>query len=302
MIKPRAEQVDTEIAGGLLACVRELVRQQAAPIVATIGGGLCPTLFEPGKMMRTRLAERLASVAGPELDEDLFCAVCAATEMVHTASLFHDDVIDNAAMRRGRPTLWRETTAAGAVLIGDLLLTQAMRLVTQTGDMHWVEQLLSKIAEVCSAEAEQELILRESRPTPEVLLRTARGKTGPLFAYAASVAGGDDVDRRRALDEAGYLVGTAYQVADDLLDVAGDEDVVGKTLGTDAQRGKATLAHRDSGGSVHAAARCVEELTQEAVRGLRPWPLYQQQLASYLANDLFPALRRQFGGCGMVGI
>lgn len=302
MIRPRAEQVDTGAAGGLVACVRELIREQVAPVGESIGGGLSATLFEPGKMMRTRLAERLASVRRADLDEDLFCAVCAATEIVHTASLFHDDVIDNAAIRRGRPTLWRETTASGAVLIGDLLLTQAMRLVTRTGSMYWVDELLSKIAEVCSAEAEQELVLRKSRPTPDVLLRTARGKTGPLFAYAASVAGGDDTGLRRALEETGYLVGTAYQIADDLLDVAGDEAAVGKTLGTDAQRGKATLAHPDSGGSEHGAACCVRELTEEALLGLRPWPMYQQQLASYLANDLFPALRRQFSGCGMVGI
>ncbi len=251
------------------------------------GLSMRPTQLLPGKMLRTRLAARLhgrLSVPAETLQR-----VCAAVELTHTASLCHDDVIDNAVVRRGLPALWRVSSRSGAVLLGDLLLCEAMNILIDTEEGRLVRPFLVKLRETCAAEAEQELRLRGSQVERAECLRIARGKTGPLFAFVGLAAGGKDAALSAALEEAGYRIGTAYQLADDLLDVEGREEEAGKTLGTDVARLKFTLAQAPEDGR-NATREMVAELCAGALQTARPWLGARRALAEFLRLDVQPVL------------
>ncbi|MDP6045486.1 MAG: polyprenyl synthetase family protein [Phycisphaerae bacterium] len=245
----------------------------------------------PGKMLRARLAGRLVELGVSGSNWSDAAKLSAAIELAHTASLCHDDVIDNADTRRGLPAMWRMTGPSGAVLIGDLLLCAAIELVIETNDGKRLTEFLNKLKEVITAEAKGELMLRGSILDKPTCLEMARGKTGPLFAFVAAVCGGDDPAMSAALGEAGYLIGTAYQLADDLLDRIGDEDSAGKTLGTDQRRGKFTLACDDKEAQVRLN-REVHDLCESAVKQLSNWDQAETAVRCYLAQDIQPLFQQ----------
>ncbi|MBT3380240.1 MAG: hypothetical protein HN742_00825 [Lentisphaerae bacterium] len=244
----------------------------------------------PGKMLRTRLAARMHEHLPSQVSVAELVHVCAATEMIHTASLCHDDVIDEATARRAQPTLWCATTPSYAILIGDLLLCEAMSTIAQVRQGQHIVPLLTKVKEVCATEAEQELVLRHRRLDIPTCLRVARGKTGPLFAFVAQACGGTDRELSSALEESGYRIGTAYQLADDLLDMSGLDEILGKTLGTDAQRGKLTLPHSVKHGTDEACTQIRQQL-ESALECLTPWAAARRALTAYLRSDLQAAVQ-----------
>ncbi len=245
----------------------------------------------PGKMLRTRLAGRLFSGGFSSVKASSLEAVCAAIEIVHTASLCHDDVVDNSLIRRSMPTLWLEAGQSGAILVGDLLLCESTDLVLATDNGRYLPEFVSKIKEVVRGEAEQELLFRGRKVDFETSLQLARGKTGPLFALAAGVCGGDDETLSESLTEAGYRIGTAYQLADDVLDIYGSQEVAGKTLGTDQLRRKYTLPQaKDSGQKI--TRETIEQLCKSALELLKDYPEAQASLAEFLALDLEPLLNQ----------
>ena len=195
--------------------------------------------------------------------------------MAHTASLCHDDVIDGGFLRRQQPTLWRVMGPSAAILIGDLLLCEAMDVLGSVEDGGLVGPFVAKLREVCAAELEQDLGSRGKVLEEAACLRLARGKSGPFFAFVGYACGGAQPDLRAALEEAGYQVGTLYQMADDLLDVIGGA-AAGKTLGTDAKQRKFTAAAdgSDEGrrGPARASARCATPLWMACRRGRRCAP------------------------------
>ena len=246
----------------------------------------------PGKMLRARLAGRLLASLDGEAELESVRAACAAAELVHTASLCHDDVVDNSLIRRSLPTLWRTTSPSGAILIGDLLLCEAMSLLVETEKGRYLPAFISMVTQVVQAEAEQELVWRGKRVDAETCLRLARGKTGPLFAFVARVCGGDEQALCAALEEAGYCVGAAYQLADDLLDLIGQEETAGKTLGTDHTREKWTLPEISQEGQRLTLERLCE-LCLSAVKSLEEYPKARQGLTEFLVEDVQPVLSRQ---------
>lgn len=287
-----AETTVTNTAGGFAGGVRKIIARRMARAASSVRGNVVQLM--PGKMLRTRLASRLVSCPDARADHATVARICAATEMAHTASLCHDDVIDGGLMRRGRSALWRTTSASGAVLIGDLLLCEAMNIVCEAEDGRYVMPFVQKVREVCAAEAEQELELRGRQPDEQTCLRLARGKTGPLFAFVGLVCAGDDAALCEALEEAGYLIGAAYQLADDLLDVTGDEQFSGKTLGTDGRRGKFTLAQAPQ--ENHRLVKGhISELCRSALDCLSARPWHRRTLAEFMRSDLGPV----FDGCGL---
>ena len=239
--------------------------------------------FEPGKLLRTRLALALSPAGNMPVDDLVRC--CAATEMIHTATLFHDDVIDGASLRRGQPALWKAVGSTGAILIGDLFFSAAVELVLATGRLELVQSFVGKVREVCATEAVHELLLRGQTIELADSLRIARGKTGALFAFPAEACGGTDAPLSRQLAEVGYLVGTAYQIADDLVDEVGDEQSAGKTLGTDRKRHKFTLA-QTPGKSVTEIRQEIEGLGQQALARLAGRPELAARLQQYLSTYL----------------
>ena len=241
-----------------------------------------------GKMLRSRLAYRLGSVTGA--DPEVLLHGSAAVEMIHTASLLHDDVIDGGVLRRGMPTFWVEKGSAGAILVGDLLLFKAIDLMCRVAGGAHTHDLVKLTGEVCEAESEQELLLDGSESKLEVCQSIARRKTGALFAFAAMIAGSGNTERTARLKEAGYLVGTVYQLADDILDTR-DHAPAGKTLGTDAARGivsAARLAPETLLPHLKTLLQNARDLLQEDGEAL-------QGLNAYLDQDLEPAIEKLLG-------
>lgn len=281
-------------AEGLIAQVKGVLLQRISKAVGGLGWTGSIDQLLPGKMLRTRLAQRLTENFRQTGFSPL-PRLCAAVELVHTASLCHDDLIDNAQIRRGKETLWLATSASGAVLLGDLLLCEAMELLLETSGGRYTEPFLAKVRQVIDAEAQQELCLRGQWTDEQTKLRVAREKTGPLFAFVAWACGGQDEALSAALEEAGYRVGAAYQLADDILDMTGSEQEAGKTLGSDLRRGKHTLPH-DGEHALNLTQKRIGQLCDSALACLEPYPQARLGLLRYLQLDLRSLLHRWAGG------
>lgn len=281
----------SEPSSDFMVMVENIIQGVISNISRSFGfTGEVETLL-PGKMLRTRFAARLIEYNRSRADLEGFARACAATELVHTASLCHDDVIDNGLIRRGVPSLWRATTPSCSVLIGDLLFSESVELLLQTFDVRGVSHFISKIKEVCLTEIEQEIIHRGKQVEESTCISIARGKTGPLFGYLGYVAGNGNTQLSSALEEAGYRLGTAYQLYDDLLDISGSESLSGKTLHTDERRGKFTLPRvtDDSPGIINSK---ISELCFTALESVQKWPRARKGLELFLSNDLQPIFDR----------
>ena len=247
------------------------------------------TLLGSGKMLRSRLVLSIGNANG--VDEKVLVNAAAAVDIIHGASLLHDDVIDGGVLRRGAPTFWKKYGVNGAILFGDLLVFKALNLLVAVGRNDLLEEMINMSAHVCRSEVEQELVLRGTPGTWAECEQIARAKTGSLFAFAA-VSGGDGTPAQAdALREAGFILGTAYQLADDVLDASGNEDVSGKTLGTDDRRGKTTAlsATRDAPGD-HAAY--IFALLDASAAQLDPWPLLRSAWTDFLSFTIKPVLQK----------
>lgn len=258
---------------------RTVLSQTAVEPIAILGAG---------KRLRARLALRAGLAAGSP--PPLIAGVAAAVEMVHAASLLHDDVIDGGELRRGAPAFWVRHGVPGAILVGDLVLCAAYDVIRDLGSSAVLHALVEHTREMCEAEVEQEL-LRRGRPAADwaEAERAARRKTGALFAFAAFGAAGANGPLADALREAGYLAGTAYQLSDDVLDVTGDAAAAGKTLGRDVARGKNTAA-TVCRGDPRPALRRIAELREQAERRLADWPDALDAFREYWLSDLEPAM------------
>lgn len=248
-------------------------------------------LMGNGRMLRSRLAFRVGPASG--IPVKTLTHAAAAVELIHSASLLHDDVIDGGYLRRGAPAFWVERGIPGAILLGDLMLFKALSLLAEVGDARLVPEVVELTGEVCEAESEQELVLRGRISDWDTCVRIARRKTGALFAFIGYTCGGKDDALCAALREAGYAVGTAYQLADDILDVNGDPESAGKTLGSDRAREKLTAASASAGPMDRVAY--VESLCDSARDHLAPWPAMQEAWDEYVSLDMRPALAKNLG-------
>ena len=193
-------------------------------------------------MIRPGLVLLTAAATGGIKDEHITFA--ALLEMIHMASLVHDDVLDKADTRRDLPTpnaLWGNELA---VLLGDTLLAQAIVMGTEIGGSKFCRKMAEAMRDLCQGEVEQSTRLWDLDMTRAEYYEIIRKKTATLFAIAMSGAGylqGLDDEMVEHLNRMGTLLGIAYQIYDDCLDLTGADDEAGKTLGTDAEKGKLTL-------------------------------------------------------------
>jgi octaprenyl-diphosphate synthase len=194
-----------------------------------------------GKRVRPMLVLLSAAAFGavPESARD----VAIVSELVHLATLLHDDVIDDGDERRGAITARRIYGNAVSVLAGDLLLTHALERTESAAP-----QLLGTLIKTLRALVDGEVVQLRGRvkldPSPETYFRIVRDKTASLFAWAASAGaslGGADARGCEAMRRFGEHVGVAFQLIDDTLDFAGDPQATGKTLLADVSEGKLTL-------------------------------------------------------------
>ncbi len=245
-------------------------------------------LFAPSKMLRSRLLFRIGPALGTHPKTLLHAA--AATEMIHLASLLHDDVIDGGVLRRGAPAFWVKRGVSGAILLGDMLLIKSLDIICQVENSLLAHPFVTFTAEVCEAEAEQELIFRGKQLNWDECVRIARGKTGALFAFPAYAAAAGDPTSQQTLTEAGYRIGTAYQLADDILDAMGNDEDSGKTVGTDSARAKNTvMSYLEQGIEPRAY---IESLCQSARELLHELPKVYEAWEEYMSCDLYPELSR----------
>jgi len=208
------------------------------PFIAEASGHL---LAAGGKRVRPVLT-LLASQFGTGIDDDVVAAA-AAVELTHLASLYHDDVMDEAALRRGAPSANAVYDNSTAILVGDLLFGNASDVVADLG-AEAVKIQAQTFMRLCSGQ------IRGDRPCPpsedavEYYIGVLRDKTGALIATAArfgAMFGGCDEQTVALLQEYGELLGIAFQLADDLLDIESRPGVSGKTPGTDLREGVDTL-------------------------------------------------------------
>jgi len=181
------------------------------------------------------------AVGGSDLEE--IVGISAAFEIIHSATLIHDDITDGGATRRGVVAAYRKYGTRQALIAGDFLFVRGFRLGGDLG-----RELVNIIADACTKMAESEIMQGQYVKDPtiplEVYLRIIEGKTAkPIEAGArtgATLVGGTD-EQIDALGAYGLNVGMAFQIIDDVLDVTGDESVLGKTRGMDFMEGKPTL-------------------------------------------------------------
>lgn len=184
------------------------------------------------------LASRVGGTSAPAVHD-----LAVAAELVHNATLLHDDVVDNADRRRGRPTARVELGNAASIFAGDCLLIEALQRVQRADVPGVMDGLLATIAEMIRAESLQ-LENRGRLDTSEDLyFEVARGKSAALFRWAlgaGAMTGGASPEVCAALETYGELVGVAFQLIDDLLDLVGHHSNTGKTLFSDLSEGKVT--------------------------------------------------------------
>jgi len=255
-----------------------------APIVNEISRAIAG-----GKMLRAKLTLALGPAMNSHRDELIRAA--AAVEMVHAASLLHDDVVDGGMLRRGAPTFWQEKSISGAILLGDLMVCKAVQMLEEIENRRLGGLLVRLAAEMCDAEVEQELITRGAPGDWEKSISMIRRKTGSLFAFAATGADGKNGKRAEALLEAGYQIGTAFQMADDLMDASGKSERDGKDLGQDAARGKLTSVSATNAERTRTH-QYIRSLYKSSSELLKPWPPIHAAWKQYLKTDFDPVIRK----------
>jgi len=198
-----------------------------------------------GKMLRPALV-LLCSQLGEETDREQAVKVASVLEMIHLASLAHDDIIDSAKTRRGVPTLFAQAGAKQAVLAGDYLLARALALVTtqESGEMMNTQVVSNALARLCESELEQDAGQGDYFISKTTYFRRIGGKTASLFAlscYAGASVGKVSGLERMVCHRIGYAMGMAFQIQDDILDYVGKKEKLGKHTGKDLQEGIPTL-------------------------------------------------------------
>src|SRR6185503_17544904 len=194
-----------------------------------------------GKQIRPILVALSADTAGPI--EDAHVTLAVIIEMVHLATLVHDDVMDHAKMRRGRPTLAENSGSHLSVLLGDCLFAHALKLAADFPTPDICRAVATATNTVCSGEILQTQHRWNFDLDREDYLRMLAMKTAELFALSCELGGcrGSNGSARAGLRQYGLSLGTAYQIYDDCLDLFGVESAAGKSLGTDLANGKLTL-------------------------------------------------------------
>lgn len=195
-----------------------------------------------GKRLRPMLTLAAARLCG--YDGPYHVHLAATVEFIHTATLLHDDVVDESAQRRGRPTanlLWDNKSS---VLVGDYLFSRSFQLMVETGSLRVLDILANASATIAEGEVLQLTAAQDLRTDESVYLQVVRGKTAALFSAATEVGGviaGADEDAVKALFDYGDQLGIAFQIVDDLLDYEGDTKATGKNIGDDFRERKLTL-------------------------------------------------------------
>lgn len=225
-----------------MAAVNEMIRtrmaSENAPRIPEVTAHLVEAGGKRVRPMMTLAAARMCGYDGP-----YHIHLAATVEFIHTATLLHDDVVDESDQRRGRPTanlLWDNQSS---VLVGDYLFSRSFQLMVETGSLRVLDILANASATIAEGEVLQLTAAADLATTEEIYFKVVRGKTAALFSAAMEVGGviaGADEVKVQALFDYGDALGIAFQIVDDLLDYGGT-DAIGKNTGDDFRERKLTL-------------------------------------------------------------
>lgn len=221
------------------ALMRARMSSEHAPRIPEVAAHL----FDAGgKRIRPMLTLAAARMCGYQGEAHLLLA--AAVEFIHTATLMHDDVVDESGQRRGRPTanlLWDNKSS---VLVGDYLFARSFQLMVETGHLRVLDILANASATIAEGEVLQLTAAQNLATTEATYMQVIRGKTAALFSAATEsggvIAGADDA-ATRALFAYGDALGICFQIVDDFLDYGGAGSGIGKNIGDDFRERKLTL-------------------------------------------------------------
>ena len=233
-----AAQVLTLVSDPMQAVEARLLAQMDSPIgrIPDVGGHL---LGAGGKRLRPLLAVLACRATDAPLNVAI--AVGCAAELIHTATLFHDDVVDGGAVRRGRPAARMVYGNGLAVLVGDFCLARGLEAISATGSLVTVQSMAAAVTEMAEGEVAQLEGAGDPEATAEGYFDIIDRKTGSLMAWCARVGGVLPGPLDATMARYGRLLGRAFQITDDVLDCAGSEPTSGKSPGRDLQEGKLTL-------------------------------------------------------------
>ncbi len=221
------------------ALIQQRMASEHAPRIPEVTAHLVDA---GGKRLRPMLTLAAARLCGYEGENHRKLA--ATVEFIHTATLLHDDVVDESGQRRGRPTanlLWDNKSS---VLVGDYLFARSFKLMVETGSLTVLDILSDASATIAEGEVLQLTAAQNLATTEEIYLQVVRGKTAALFAAATEVGGvvaeapQEQIDALRTYGDA---LGVSFQIVDDLLDYGGSSEATGKNVGDDFRERKLTL-------------------------------------------------------------
>ncbi len=226
-----------------MAAVNDLIRARMvskhAPRIPEVTAHLVEAGGKRLRPLLTLAAARMCGYEGP-----YHVHLAATVEFIHTATLLHDDVVDESAKRRGRPTanlLWDNKSS---VLVGDYLFSRSFQLMVETGSLRVLDILANASATIAEGEVLQMTAASDLATDEAIYLQVVRGKTAALFSAATEVGGviaGADANVTKALYDFGDALGISFQIVDDLLDYGGATASLGKNTGDDFRERKLTL-------------------------------------------------------------
>lgn len=221
--------------------VETLMRMQAAGYHPDLGAAMDLLISAGGKRIRPALTILAAKMFGAPHDK--LISLATAIEMLHTATLVHDDLIDGSLLRRGLPTLNSKWSPGATVLTGDFIFARAAKLAAETNSLPVVKLFSTTLTIIVNGEIVQMLGSR-CKADREIYLQRIYAKTASLFetsSESAALLGNASADTVEAMRQYGYEIGIAFQIIDDILDYAGDQNTIGKPVGGDLRQGIITL-------------------------------------------------------------
>lgn len=225
-----------------LARVEAILTELQATDLPFLAKMIAHVLEGTGKRMRPALALLSGHLADYKLEQ--LVALAASVELLHTATLVHDDVIDTAATRRGKSTANSIYNNAASVMLGDLMFAHAAELIARTGNIRVIRLFSHTLMLMATGELEQDASAFNWSKGIRDYFRRIGGKTASLVATACeggAIVAGAPESWVTALHDYGYNLGMAFQVIDDILDFSGDEALMGKPVGSDLLQGTLTL-------------------------------------------------------------
>lgn len=224
-----------------IIAVEALMRAQAAGYHPDLTAALELLLSSGGKRIRPAITLLVGRLLGAE--NERLVTLASAIELLHTATLVHDDLIDGSLLRRGMPTLNSQWSPGATILTGDFLFASAAKLASQTNSIPVMSLFSKTLSVIVNGEIDQ-LFANRCFPNIDDYLRRIHDKTASLFemsAESAALISPVNDDTVTAMRQYGYSIGMAFQIVDDILDFTGEQTVIGKPVGSDLRQGLITL-------------------------------------------------------------